>query len=91
MTRCSLYRFVILPLALALLQYTTPAAADSSPAIRGWQEAVLSVRDIDGWVDMLEGVAGWELIHRGASSRAWMGAWDVDSQAVAEEEKKNGC
>ena len=85
MMRYSLYRFLILPLISALLQYATPVTADSSPTIHGWQEAVLSVRDIDSWVDVLEDVAGWELIHRGASSRAWMGAWDVDSQAVAEE------
>lgn len=85
MTRCSLYRFVILPLVLALLQCTTLASADSSSAIDGWQEAVLSVRDIDRWVDVLEDVAGWEVIHSGASSRAWMDAWDVDPQAIAEE------
>ncbi len=85
MTAGKRHRLVMLSWVLVLLHCTTWAGAEPAPAISGWQEAVFSVRDIDRWVDVLEDVAGWRLIHRGSVEQIWLDAWEIGPQAAAKE------
>jgi hypothetical protein len=51
----------------------------------GWQEAVTSVRDLDRWVEALDYLAGWSLVHRGATDRRLLTAWHLPSDVEAED------
>lgn len=58
---------------------------DWLPIDGAWQEAVLSVRDLDRWSDALDALFGWKVELRGAVDRAWLAAWGLPAAARAEE------
>ncbi|MGY6627741.1 MAG: hypothetical protein ACXIVL_04435 [Oceanicaulis sp.] len=45
---------------------------------RGWQEAVVSVRDLAPIRDFMVEVAGYEVRDSGALAPAWLAAWDLE-------------
>ncbi|MFW6412930.1 MAG: VOC family protein [Oceanicaulis sp.] len=75
---------------LAGLAAAAPACAQSpDPAPerflaetgRGWQEAVVSVRDLAPIGDFLVEVAGYEVMETGGLDSAWLEAWDLPDGA----------
>ncbi len=52
---------------------------------QGWQEAVLSVTDLDRWARDLDALGGWQVSHRGPVDRRLLDHWDLPSSASAEE------
>ena len=61
------------------------APAEPPAGIAGWQEAVLSVEDLESWREVFTRVAGWEVLHEGEVPRAWLNAWALPEQVTAEE------
>jgi catechol 2,3-dioxygenase-like lactoylglutathione lyase family enzyme len=55
------------------------------PTTGAWQEAVVSVRDLDRWIDALDALFGWKVELRGAVDPAWLAAWGLPAGAGAEE------
>lgn len=51
----------------------------------GWQEAVLSVTDLDRWIDDLHALGGWTVRHRGMVHRSLLDYWDLPASVTAEE------
>ena len=51
----------------------------------GYQEAVFSVSDADEWASLFEDIAGWEVLHDGATDSGLLSAWRLDSSAQARE------
>jgi len=68
----------------------TPAAETPSAARhvaetgRGWQEAMISVRDLAPIRDFMVEVAGYEVIETGLLDPAWLTAWDLPDGAGGE-------
>jgi catechol 2,3-dioxygenase-like lactoylglutathione lyase family enzyme len=58
---------------------------DWLPVTGAWQEAVVSVRDLDRWSDALDALFGWKVELRGAVDPAWLAAWGLPAAARAEE------
>ena len=52
---------------------------------QGWQEAVLSVTDLDRWARDLKTLGGWQVTHRDAVDRRLLDHWDLPLSARAEE------
>jgi len=52
---------------------------------QGWQEAVTSVRDLDRWIEALDYLAGWSLVHRGAADPRLLNAWHLPTEVTATE------
>jgi hypothetical protein len=52
---------------------------------QGWQEAVLSVTDLDRWAHDLGILGGWEITHRGAADQRLLNHWRLPQGASAEE------
>jgi catechol 2,3-dioxygenase-like lactoylglutathione lyase family enzyme len=61
----------------------TPAHA-ASPVDDGWQEAVVSVGDLDDRVLFFQTVIGWELVERATVSRSQLAGWGLPAGATAE-------
>jgi hypothetical protein len=58
----------------------------SSRAIAGaWQEAVVSVRDLDRWIEALDALFGWKVEWRGEADPALLRAWRLPAAARCEE------
>lgn len=57
----------------------------SLPLTGAWQEALISVRDLDRWIEALDELFGWKLELRGEVDPAWLAAWRLPSAARAEE------
>lgn len=51
----------------------------------GWQEAVLSVTDLDRWAEDLSTLGGWSVKHRGGVDRNILRHWDLPESVNAEE------
>ena len=80
-------RFFIVFLVLAGL--TAPVKAqgyrDGLTLDGGWQEAVISVPDLDRAIAFYRTVAGWTLAHRGPIDEAWLTAWGLPADVTAQE------
>jgi hypothetical protein len=68
----------LITLAL-LLAAAGPIALDD-----GWQEATVSVADLDARIAFFREVAGWELVGRGTVGRAQLDAWRIPAGTTAE-------
>ena len=70
-----------------LLCVLVAGAAVAAPAtgVGGWQEAVISVDDLDNWRDMFVRVAGWEVLHEGEMLKPWLQAWELPDKVSARE------
>jgi hypothetical protein len=51
----------------------------------GWKEAVISVHDLDFWVDVAEHEFAWSLGHRGAVNREQLEAWGLPGHVSADD------
>ena len=51
----------------------------------GWQEALISVPDLDRAEAFYRAVAGWSVAHRGPLDRRWLEAWGLPEAARARE------
>lgn len=51
----------------------------------GWQEAVTSVRDLDRWIEALDHLAGWSVVHRGSTDPRLISAWHLPNETTASE------
>ena len=59
---------------------------NASPDMNGaWNEALISVRDLDRWIEALDDLFGWKLESRGEVDAALLAAWQLPPQASAEE------
>ena len=52
---------------------------------RGWQEAVISVRDLDRWIETAEVALGWGLMHRGPLGSDQIAAWGLPNTTAGDE------
>lgn len=52
---------------------------------RGWQEATLSVSNIDRWLDDLKHLGRWRPLHRGPVGRQVLDYWRLSPEVTAEE------
>lgn len=60
-------------------------AADATPVLeRPWQEAVISVRDLDAAARLFREIGGWETVARGAMRRSELDHWGLPSTAAGE-------
>ena len=48
-----------------------------------WNEALVSVRDLDRWIEALDDLFGWKLESRGEVDAALLAAWQLPPQASA--------
>ena len=55
------------------------------PALRGFQEVVLSVTDLERWVDLFERVFGWVTLTRQASGPELRGLWSLGPEVSIRE------
>lgn len=55
------------------------------PITGAWQEALVSVRELDRWVDALDQLFGWKVELRGEVDPAWLAAWGLPAAARAEQ------
>jgi catechol 2,3-dioxygenase-like lactoylglutathione lyase family enzyme len=60
---------------------TEPFIAETG---RGWQEALVSVRDLAPIRDFMVDIAGYEVMETGALDPAWLAAWDLPDGAGGE-------
>jgi len=74
----------IILLACLLLTSWSASADDPPFKIGGWDEVLVSVRDIDAHHRFFKDVALWELIDSGDVSRAELNAWQLPKSATAE-------
>lgn len=51
----------------------------------GFSEAVVSVRDINAWIDFLEGVFQWSVVYRGAADDSLRAFWRLPQTVAIEE------
>lgn len=51
----------------------------------GWQEAVLSVTDLDRWIDDLSSLGGWTVRHRGKVDPRLLSYWGLPDSVTADE------
>lgn len=71
-------------LLLLPLLFSRGVAAETTIA-GGYQEAVFSVSSIERYCDFFEEVAGWQVVTRGALSRAQLDAWGLEADASGRE------
>ncbi|MEQ8403490.1 MAG: hypothetical protein RKE49_00225 [Oceanicaulis sp.] len=85
--------FKAFTIAAALLAAAAPACAQTSAPPqerfvaetgRGWQEAVVSVRDLAPIRDFMVDLAGYEVMEAGTLDPAWLAAWDLPHGAGGE-------
>ena len=62
-------------LFLSLVSTHIPGLAPEPYEVKGWREVVVSVSDLDRWLDFYTQVAGYETIHQGAVSQERMAFW----------------
>lgn len=82
---------VILAAAIMLCSAACAAARTQEPSAapavfsaetgRGWQEAVVSVRDLAPIRDFMVEVAGYEVMETGPLEQAWLEAWGLPEEA----------
>lgn len=62
-------------------------AADKWPLERdrGWQEAVISVRNAEAWQKTLSELGGWEVVRRGTADQRLLAYWSLPRTASATE------
>ena len=65
-------------------QHNLHFASDDSP-IKGFQEAVFSVSNLDKWVDLFERICGWVVVNRSNGNGALKKLWQLDSTVEMEE------
>ena len=82
MTRLRVTHF-ILALLIARVEINLHAA---EPVLQqGWTEVVASVSDLAGATSLYEGIAGWQIQHRGPLDRATLTAWGLSEDVNGEQ------
>lgn len=61
------------------------SAAQTSPQLSGWREAILIIPDPAPWIETLTVVGGWEVVHRGPADRALNRLWSLPDSAMTEQ------
>lgn len=79
---------VVFALTLGATAFGQAPEAGSAPRFeaetgRGWQEAVVSVRDLAPIRDFMVEVAGYEVMASGALDPAWLSAWRIEDATGA--------
>lgn len=78
-----------LPAAIGVLVLTQAAYAQTPPPAlnpsAGWQEAVISVSDMDVWDRALRELAGWRVVHEGAVDPRQLRQWSLPRTMTAVE------
>ncbi|WP_350284566.1 VOC family protein [uncultured Croceitalea sp.] len=59
--------------------------SEKDPSIKGFQEVVFSVSNLDGYVDFFTRVCGWALVSRDKSSNSLSHLWHLDPSVEIEE------
>lgn len=72
---------------LAAIAFSVPSAqaSDGWPLTNdeGWQEAVVSVSDVEMWTTHLADIAGWQAVLEGNADRRQLKAWGLDDSVSA--------
>lgn len=68
-----------------ILAQTEASDTAVEPRIFGWREAVLSVSDLAGWINLWTQAAGYEVVYRGQAGKDWLEVWQLPAGASAEE------
>ena len=55
------------------------------PCTGAWTEALVSVRDLDRWIEALDELFGWKVELRGEVDSAWLRAWRLSPPVRADE------
>jgi catechol 2,3-dioxygenase-like lactoylglutathione lyase family enzyme len=72
-----------LALALCALLVLAQAACAQAWRIQGWQEAVVSVRNMDDYAEFFEDIAQWEVSEQGSVSEQQLAAWSANGLGKA--------
>lgn len=85
----SVFSFVALTLVacMGLAVSSSPTRANYEWPLtldEGWQEAVLSVSDLEQWQVHLGDIAGWQPIHNGSVDPRQLRAWSLDDSVTAQ-------
>ena len=51
----------------------------------GWQEAVISVSNLDRWIEALDEIGGWRTVHRGQTGPDLLAHWSLPPSALCQE------
>lgn len=82
---CYLAKICLLGVLVAGLTQTVRAESDWPLDLDvGWQEAVLSVSDLEAWQTQLADIAGWQPILKGEVDRRQLDQWDLPENVTAD-------
>ncbi len=59
--------------------------SEEDPDIKGFQEVVFSVSDLERWISFFERICGWQLISRCESDKGINPLWQLDNDAIINE------